>query len=572
MHIDDQTYTAKNGKTYRRALLRNSYRLNGEIKHDTIANLSKCDDDEIEAFKFALKNKHRLSEITKATGSLKTRQGLSVGAVWTLLQLAKRLGIAKALGSCREAQLVLWLVMASLLDAKSRLSAVRLAGRHAVADVLNLDAFTEDDLYAAMDWLAARKNRIEDTLYRYRYGDQKPALYLYDVTSTYLEGVCNILAAFGYNRDGKRGKMQLVIGLLTDAAGWPISIQVFEGNTSDTKTVADQIKKLAGRFGVKKVTFVGDRGMIKSGQVEDLQSEDFYHITAITKAQIEKLIKDDVFQLSMFDEKLCEVVIETSAEDKSADGAGEATEKGVLRYVLRRNPQRAKEIAANRDRKLAALQTFVDGKNTYLAEHPKAQPSVALRESVERTQKLKIDSWATVIESGERTLSVQTDADKLAEASRLDGCYVIKSDVPVAQATADVLHDRYKDLKEVEWAFRTMKTTLIEMRGVYVRTEAHTRAHVFIVMLAYQMAYELRRKWVDIDLTIGEGLAELAAIDTIFVNIEGVECQSVPEPRELGQQLLNALGITLPDAIPNRNIKIEPRKKIKEERRDRKTK
>jgi len=377
---------------------------------------------------------------------------------------------------------------------------------------------------------------------------------------------------YGIAPDGKRGKMQLVIGLLTDATGWPISVQVFEGNTTDHKTVADQIKKLAGRFGVRKITFVGDRGMIKSGQVADLQSEDFYHITAITKAQIETLIKEDVFQLNMFDEKLCEVVIEKSADDESADGAKEDTEKDVLRYVLRRNPHRAKEIAASRDSKLAALQDFVAEKNNYLAEHPRAQLPVALRESQEKAQALKIDGWTTVIESQSRRLTIQTDTAKLAETSRLDGCYVLKSDVPMAQATANILHDRYKDLKEVEWAFRTMKTTLIEMRGVYVRTEAHTRAHVFIVMLAYQIAYELRRKWADLESTIREGLSELATIDTIFVNIEGVECQTVPEPRELGQHLLKALNITLPDAIPNRNINIEPRKKIKEKRRDRMTK
>ena len=570
MHIDDQTYKAKNGKIYRRVLLRNSYRVDGKIKHDTIANLTKCSDEEIEAIKFAIKHKGELGDINDTIQHLKTRQGQAIGAVWTLLQIARQLNICKALGSSREAKLVLWLIMSSLMNANSRLSAVRLAARHAVCDVLGLDEFNEDDLYAAMDWLDCRQGRIEKALFRARYGNRKPILYLYDVTSTYMEGVENLLAMFGYNRDGKKGKMQLVIGLLTDEMGWPISIQVFDGNTNDFKTVGDQITKLTDRFGVEKAIFVGDRGMIKSGQITDLCEADFYHITAITKSQIESLIKQDIFQIDMFEDQLCEVIIFPDS-DSSDDGVADMEddrEQPTKRYILRRNPQRAREIESSRQGKLTQLQNFVDKRNCYLSDHPKASVSKALRDSMDKAASLKVAGWATVVEVKNRYLAVEIDEVKKAHAARLDGCYVLTSNVPSGMASAAVVHDRYKDLKEVEWAFRTMKTTLIEMRGVFVRTKPHTRAHVFIVMLAYQLAYHLRRKWVNMDLTVEEGLDELASIDTVFIDVKGVECQRIPEPRGTGRQLLKALNVILPDAIPHRNIKIEPRKKIKEVRRN----
>jgi transposase len=558
MFIDDSTYTRKN-KTYRRVLLRNSYRVNGNVRHDTLANLSQCKDEEIDAIKFALKHKKALNNFAADPSfhHVSTKQGLAVGAVWVFAQLAKRLGMSNALGTSREAKLSLWLVMAALIGQSSRLSAVRLAQRHAVCDILRLDAFHEDDLYAAMDWLASRQQRIEKALFTQRYAADPtpPNLYLYDVTSSYLEGSQNELGAFGKCRDKKKGKMQIVIGLLTDDVGRPISIEVFQGNTQDPQTVSHQIQALTKRFDVQQVIFVGDRGMIKSGQIAALHDEHFQYITAITKPQIEKLIRDQVLSLSLFDETLCEVMLDDDDDPTRP-----------VRYILRRNPVRARDMEAVRDSKLAVLQALVDKKNRYLREHPRAQVEVAQRESEDKAKKLKIDGW-TSIETQGRAVSLKPDVDKRAQQARLDGCYVIKSDIALEDATAATIHARYKDLKEVEWAFRTMKTTLIEMRGIYVRKEQRTRAHVFIIMLAYVMAYELRRQWTDLEMTIEEGIEELASISTIFVEFAGATCQTIPEPRPQGRQLLQELDITLPDAIPHRNVTICPRKQIKEARR-----
>ena len=211
MYVDQST----SGK-YKRFLLRESYRHNGKVKHRTIANLSACSPEEIEAIRLALRHKDDLTALVSLSEQVRLRQGLSVGGVWLVYDLARQLGIEQALGPSRQGKLALWQVIARVIDQGSRLSAVRLAGSHAACDVLGLESFNEDDLYGNLDWLAEHQGAIEDRLFRAMADEGGPGLYLYDVTSSYLEGECNELSAFGYNRDGKKGKRQVVIGLLCD--------------------------------------------------------------------------------------------------------------------------------------------------------------------------------------------------------------------------------------------------------------------------------------------------------------------------------------------------------------------
>ena len=474
-----------------------------------------------------------------------------MGAVWVLHQLAQRLGLVKALGQSRPAKLALWLVLASVIAQGSRLSAVRLAQQHAACDVLQLETFNEDDLYQALDWLDAHQPAIEEVLFtrRYTLAGQAPTLYLYDVTSSYLEGDQNELGEYGYNRDGKKGKKQIVIGLLTDEEGWPITVEVFAGNTQDPKTFKSQIDKLAQRFGVKQVTLVGDRGMIKSAQISDLRDQDFHYLTAITKPQIEALLKADILQESMFDEDLVEVTVEE------------------LRYIVRRNPQRAEELAAVRQSKRARLEKYLVQKNTYLAEHPHAKVATAFKNAQAKAAHLKIQAWATLTVEGRR-LALAVDEDTQRAVARLDGCYVIKTDLPLDLASPETVHARYKGLAEVEYAFRTMKTTLLEMRGIFVRKAARTRAHVFVIMLAYLLAYQLRRLWHDVELTPEEGIAELASICAIELLLPNqITCQVIPEPRPLGKHLLEKASITLPDVIPHAGITVVTRTKLVSQRK-----
>src|ERR687887_2876461 len=295
----DTSHITRGGKTYTRHLLRESYRANGKVLHRTIANVSHCSEAEIEAMRLALRHKESLEHLGTIQDALTLQQGLSFGAVWTVYHVARRLGIEQALGTTRDGKLALWQVIARVIDQGSRLSAVRLAMAHAACDVLGLGQFDEDALYENLDWLAGAQARIEERLFAQRHKTTPASLFLYDVTSSYLEGTHNELAAFGYNRDGKKGKRQIVIGLLCDEDGQPVSIEVFPGNTHDPHTFAAQLAKVKARFGVTEITFVGDRGMIKGQQVEDLATQGFHYITAITKPQIEKLLRTRVLQMGL---------------------------------------------------------------------------------------------------------------------------------------------------------------------------------------------------------------------------------------------------------------------------------
>ena len=369
------------GKVHVQILLRESYRDKGagrsHVKHRNVANLTHLPEELVRAMELALRDPRGVLQASAAEapgGCVDLAEGLSVGGVWVVYEIARRLGIVGALGRGREAQLALWQVVARVLAQGSRLSAVRLHEVYALADVLGVrEGFTEEALYENLAWLSQHQASIEDRLFRARRGECAPKLFLYDVTSSYLEGDQNAFGAYGYNRDGKKNKKQIVVGLLEDEAGVPVSVEVFAGNTRDVKTFASQVRKAARRFGCSEVTFVGDRGMIKRGQMKDLAAAGFHYITALTKPQIEALLKTGALQMELFDESVCEV---------ECDGR---------RLVLRRNPVRAAELAATREDKRAAVQRCVDERNTYLAEHPRAQAAVALKHVQAKIKQLKID-------------------------------------------------------------------------------------------------------------------------------------------------------------------------------------
>ena len=533
------------GKTYTRYLLRESYREDGKVKHRSIANLSGCSDAEIEAIRLALRHKDKLSalELDTNPSAIVIKQGLSYGAVHLVHEVARSLGIVAALGPSRDGLLALWQVIARVIDQGSRLSAVRLARAHAVTEILGLNGFDEDDLYANLDWLANQQADIEKVLFEKQGSSQ--GLFLYDVTSTYLEGKHNAFGAFGYNRDGKRGKLQIVVGLLCNAAGHPLAIEVFPGNTQDTKTFASQVEKVANRFGGGEITFVGDRGMIKGPQIKALHEEGFHFITAITKPQIDALLTQGVLQMSLFDAPLAEV---TTTEGQ--------------RYVLRRNPERAKEIAASRESKYGALNTATVGANEYLATHPRANPSTQLKNLHSRAAKLRISGWTT-FNLERRTITVGKDPQALAEASKLDGCYVLKTDLSQTAASKDIVHDRYKDLALVEWAFRESKTVHLEMRPVNVRLETRTRGHTFVVMLAYSIIRALAALWHDLDLTVQEGLDQLATLCLSEILLPGRPVSyQLPTPRDDVQQLLDAAQVRLPSKIVPKTSRVATKAKL----------
>jgi len=548
MYIDTSRIT-RSGKTYTRHLLRESYRAHGKVLHRTIANVSQCSEAEIAALRLALRHKEDLGHLGTLQDAITLQQGLSLGAVWTVYQVARRLGIAQALGTTRAGKLALWQVIARVIDQGSRLSAVRLAMAHAACDVLGVGPFDEEALYENLDWLAEAQARIEDRLFAQRQKTTPVNLFLYDVTSSYLEGTHNELAAFGYNRDGKKGKQQIVIGLLCDEDGHPVSIEVFPGNTQDPHTVAAQVEKLKGRFGVIAITFVGDRGMLKGQQVEDLAQHGFHYITAITKPQIDKLLRTGIFQMELFEQELAEVL----------------TDEGI-RYVLRRNPMRAQEMRDTRHAKLATLQAQVAKQNHYLTAHPRANAQGALQKLVARAEKLRIADWVelTLVE---RTITLTIKEDVQQKAAQLDGCYVLKTDLTPAQAPKELVHDRYKDLASVEQAFRACKTVHLEVRPIFVRRAARTRAHAFVVMLAYQIIQYLAACWSAFDVTVEEGLHALTTLCLVEVsppNAPSYHC--IPTPRDAIARLLHRADITLPKVFSLSGTHVSTKKKLPSER------
>ncbi len=549
MYVDISTIR-RNGKSYTRYLLRQSYREAGKVKHRTLANLSACSREEIDAMCLALRHKHDLTPLGAAQDHLSLHQGLSIGALWLVRDIAQQLGIVRALGTTRAGTLALWQVIARVIDQGSRLSAVRLAGAHAVCNVLGRETFTEDDLYDNRDWLWQQHALIEDRLARQHPRRTHPGIFFYEVTSRYVEGDKNELAACGSNRDGKRGKRQMVIGLLCNEAGAPLSIALFRGHTQDPQTVAAHIHKVADRFGGGEVLCVGDRGMLKSPQLDALRLQGFHDITAITKPQITRLLTHGVLQLACFTDQVTEV---TTADH--------------LRYVCRRNPLRAQHMRERREAKYGMLQQAVAQQHQYLMEHPRAKVAVALRKLHAQGEKWQMAAWASVV-AQDRTLSLVVDAPAKEAAATLDGRYALKTALATPQMPKETIHERYKDLARVESAFRACKTVHLDMRPVYVRLAKRTCAHAFVVMLAYYIIKELAGRWQSLNITVEEGIKELAQLCCIEVHLaEQAPSNDSPVPRDLSRQLLDAAQVRLPRILPAKGMTVATKKKRQKKRK-----
>jgi Transposase DDE domain len=516
-------------------LLRESFRQGGKVKNRTLANLSHWPPARLEALRRLLRG-----EFDQAAAlSLAPQLGPVFGLLFVLKQVAEALGIGAALGRRRLAKLALFLVLARVAHQGSRLSAVRWAQEQAVAEVLGLAPFDEDDLYAALDSLATRQAAIEKALYQHylQRRAQPPRLFLYDVTSSYLEGQQNELAAYGYNRDGKRGKLQIVIGLLADEAGEPLAGRVFEGNTADPSTVAEQIKIVQEQFGVPELVFVGDRGMVKSKGKQALSAAGLRYITALTDPQIRRLLSAGTLQLSLFTETVTEV-----------EGEG-------VRYILRRNPQEAEREQHRLEDKLAKLEARIAARNQQVREHPRCEPAAGQRKIQAWVERHRLTGLVEILLGGEQLQVVRHEA-AMARALELAGCYVVTTDVPRADLSAQQVHDSYKALSRVERDFRTLKTGLLEVRPVWVRKESRTRGHVFCCLLALKVSRELERRlqatFGTTDtradaVTLPDALRSLARLCLLHYRLdEKTTVTQLPQPDAPQQRLLQALGIRLP--------------------------
>jgi hypothetical protein len=467
-------------RVYTYWLVRRSVREGKRVRHETIANVSKLPAAAVEALRRALAGE----ALVPAGEVFATERSLPHGHVRAVLAGAGRLGLARLLDRApsRERSLALALVAQRVLQPGSKLACARQLSQSTLAEELALGEVDADDLYAALDWLLARQERIEARLARRHLGEGTHVLY--DVSSSYFEGRTCTLLGFGYSRDGRRGSLQIVYGLLCDADGRPIAIEVFEGGVHDDKTLPAQIDKLRRRFGLQTVVLVIDRGMVTKANLEALAAEQGVGwITALKAPQVKRLVKEGSLQLSLFDEQ-------NLAEIDSPDYPGE-------RLVVCRNPLVAQERARKRAGLLAATEAqLAPIKQRVDAGTLSGKAAIALvvgqvigRRRVKKHFQLEIEDDR--FEYARRQAQIEEEA-------ALDGFYVLRTNLAQdALAAPDVVHS-YKQLAHAEQAFRTLKGPELEIRPIRHRREDRVRAHAFLCLLAYYLEWHLRKAWAEL--------------------------------------------------------------------------
>ena len=522
------------------------------VVHETLANLSKLPADLIDLIERHCKGQPPLPESpgppsSSPRGSVDIHLGPCYGVLAALDGLAREIGLVQAVGEQTRAQrLALFLIYARLAHQGSRLSAARWSEDHAVKEILQVGSFDEDDLYAALEDLEQRQVSIEAALVPKAAVQPARAIYLYDVTSVYFEGRENELADFGYNRDGKKGKKQLVAGLLTDGNGEPISIQLYRGNTGDPPTFLDAVQKLKVRFGVEEVALVGDRGMIKRLGKAALGEAKFCYVTALTDPQIRALLARKRLQLELF-------------EDKPAEA-----ELNGKRYVLRCNPQTQARERARRADQWAHVQAKIAARNREVEQKPRTDPHSSLKQAHVLLSKYRLNGWVKVELAGRQVVWTEDGVARQRQAE-LDGCYVIESDLPQEVASTQQVHDRYLDLTQVERNFRTLKTGLLELRPIFLRKEDRTRGHALVCLLALKLARELDRRLAPLGLTVEDGLERLKAVRLVRLGSSQLELWRLPTSYPRAQsEILEALPKLKPPMLslrkPNMRRLANPRK------------
>jgi hypothetical protein len=462
-------------------LLRESFREDGRVKKRTLANLSDWPSALVEGFRTLLKG-----GVAVAQEGIAIRRALPHGHAAAVLGTIRAIGLDRLLGRPRDkrlAPLAIALIASRLIAPASKLATAReLAADTAgssLGRLLRLGAVDETELYRALDWLGARQGAIETALAHRHLKDG--ALVLYDVSSSWLEGRCCELARFGYSRDGKKGKLQIVYGLLCAADGCPVAVEVFEGNTADPMTLSAQIDKLKARFGLSRVVLVGDRGMITSARIRDeLRPAGLDWITALRAPQIRTLLDTGAFQLSLFDER-------DLAEITAPEFPGE-------RLVVCKNPLLAEERARKREDLLRATEAALAKLADQLARGtgPKGQDKIA--RAVGRIENRYKLAKLFDIAVGEDGFTFARNPDRIAAEARLDGFYVVRTSVEDKALPADDVVGAYKGLARVERAFRSLKTVDLHIRPIHHWLAPRVRAHVFLCMLACHVEWHMRER------------------------------------------------------------------------------
>lgn len=464
-------------------LLRESYRDGGKIKKRTIANLSDLPTQIVEGLRTLLKG----GKVAPANQeSIIVRRALPHGHVAAVLGTLRDIGLDRVLGPprnrCRD--LVVAMIVMRLLAPASKLATARmldpLTAASSLGEVMGLGPVDEDELYVALDWLDERQEAIEKALARKHLHDG--TLVLYDVSSSYLEGRCCDLARLGYNRDGKKGKLQIVYGLLCAPDGCPVAIEVFEGDTGDPRTLAAQIDKVKKRFALDRVALVGDRGMITQARLDaEIAPAGLDWITALRAPAIRALVDAGTLQMSLFDQR-------DMAAITSPDYPGE-------RLIVCRNPDLARERTRKREDLLAATEAdlAVITAAVQRARNPlRGEAAIALKVGAVVNRHKMAKHFEVVIT--EASFSFHRKTEAIAAEAALDGIYVVRTNLPKKLLGDAAAVGAYKSLAQVERAFRSLKTVDIHLRPIFHWTAPRVRAHVLLCMLTYHVEHHMRAK------------------------------------------------------------------------------
>lgn len=460
-------------------LLREGWREGKKVRKRTLANLTDWPAEKIEALRRLLKGERMVS----AQEAFAVERSLPHGHVAALLAMARKIGLEGLIAAkpCRERDLVMAMILERLIHASSKLATTRLWHTTTLAGELGVEACDEEDLYGAMDWLLARQERIEAKLARRHLQEGAPVFY--DVTSSYYEGRTCPLMRFGYNRDGKKGKTQVVYGALCAGGGLPVAVSVYPGNTGDAATVPDQVERLRQRFGLGRVVLVGDRGMLTQTRIDLLRAHPgIGWISALRSGAIRGLVDQGSLQLSLFDEQ-------NLAEISDPAYPGE-------RLVACFNPLLATERARKREDLLSATEKDLEKIAHQVARRSKKPLSAAeIGQKVGRViARFKMTKhFETTIADGH--FSYRRKARAIAAEAGLDGIYVIRTSEPKELLSSEDAVRSYKSLAEVERVFRTLKGVEILVRPIRHREERRVRAHIFLCLLTYYLEWHLRKAW-----------------------------------------------------------------------------
>lgn len=473
MHID----VVPNRNSRPAVLLRESYREDGKVKKRTLANLSALPADQIEAIRGILRGE-KLVPVANLFEAVSSAQHGNVDAVRTAMI---RLGFDSLLSSrpCRERDLAVAMIAARILEPQSKLATTRWWHVTTLPGILGVQNATEDELYSAMDWLLGRQERIEKKLAARHL--REDGLVLYDLTSSYVEGTKCPLAALGHSRDEKKGKLQVNYGLLTNEQGCPVSVSVYDGNTGDPTTLLEQVEKVRDRFGVRRLVLVGDRGMITQKQIDALKgTQGVEWITALRTGSLRELLCGGHLQMGLFDER-------NLFEMTHPDYPGE-------RLIACRNPSLARLRAQKRQDLLEATMRElkkVQGMTARGRLSGKAEIGVRIGRVINKYKVAKHIALS-VRDDG---FDVAIREDRVAAEAALDGIYVVRTSLPRERLGAEDVVRSYKNLSQVERAFRTLKSIDLKVRPIRHWVEDRVRAHIFLCMLAYYVEWHMIAAW-----------------------------------------------------------------------------